>query len=101
MNNDADDFIVTSELTEIEYPLADTIYKYSVKGAITGYELSEDMNRIADEMKANKPLNANINQLGQGVIVSFTGTEMFRFGEFKLTPNAKKNLRHLAFNLKS
>jgi outer membrane protein OmpA-like peptidoglycan-associated protein len=101
VNTDSGNFVVTSELTNIDYPLADTVYKYSVKGALTGYELSEDMMRVADEMKANKPLNADITQLGQGVIVSFAGNdEMFRFGEFKLTKKAKTNLRYLAFNLK-
>ncbi|MGR3810920.1 OmpA family protein [Jiulongibacter sp. NS-SX5] len=93
----------TTDYTEVEYvsefPLADTVLKYSSQG-FTGARLTEAMSVNAKGISENLDGRASVLQYGEGIIVALDQGDIFESGEYKLNEKSKDVLRALAFNLK-
>ncbi|AWV98269.1 OmpA family protein [Arcticibacterium luteifluviistationis] len=97
-----DQVIFTDEVynNEVAYnfPLADTISKYSTEGK-TGSLLSDWMKTYAKDLNANLNQEATVLHFGEGVIVALDKGDMYGVEDFILNEDAKTALRKLAFNL--
>jgi outer membrane protein OmpA-like peptidoglycan-associated protein len=80
------------------YPLADTVLKYSMKG-ITHLNLTEKMGVLGNEIASNIGGSASVFQLGEGVVVSLDRGNVFEIGKADLNSNTKAILGGLAYNL--
>lgn len=91
--------VQTTDLAELNFPLADTIMKYSMAGT-ANLPLTNDMVSLSKEVSDNMNNEASVSQYGQGVIVSFDKGNAFAINEFALNEQTKTSLRKLAFKLK-
>ena len=91
--------ISTAELEMINYPLADTILKYSMDG-FKDWKLTKQMDDLGNEIAANLRQKATVLQLGQGVLVSMDRGDLYRTGEYTMNDDMKATLRSLIYNLK-
>ncbi len=82
-----------------EFPLADTIIKYSSEGRLNA-KLTDEMARNANMLVENLGADASVLQYGEGVIVALDQGNVFESDQFTLNDNSKDILRRLAFNLK-
>ncbi|KPM48291.1 OmpA family protein [Jiulongibacter sediminis] len=91
------------EYTEValvsEFPLADTVLKYSSEGS-TNYKLTNTMGHHAEMISSNLNGRASVLQYGEGVIVALDQGDIFESDEFTLNEKSKDVLRSLAYNLK-
>ncbi len=99
-SNDAKINVVeTGDLKDLNFPLADTIMKYSMAGT-ADVVLTNDMLNLSKEVNDNMNNEASVSQYGQGVIVSFDKGNAFAINDYMLNENIKNSLRKLAFKLK-
>ncbi|WP_341224408.1 OmpA family protein [uncultured Arcticibacterium sp.] len=80
------------------FPLADTISKYSTEGR-AGSLMSDWMKTYAKDLNANLNQEATVLHFGEGVIVALDKGDMYGVEDFVLNEDAKAALRKLAFNL--
>lgn len=97
---DYDGVLSTGELELLNYPLADTVLKYSVNG-FKDWELTEEMDYLGEKISRNLADQATVLQMGQGVLVSFDRGEMYSSGQYEMSASMKEAARDLAFSLKN
>lgn len=93
------DVVTTTDLETMNFPLADTIMKYSMAGQ-ADMPLTNEMVSLSKEVAENMNNEASVAQYGQAVIVSFDKGNAFGVNDFTLNENIKNSLRKLVFKLK-
>lgn len=89
-----------AEMTPVsEFPLADTVLKYSSEGNISN-RLTDKMSLHAQMISSNLNGKASVLQYGEGVIVALDQGDIFETDDFTLNEKSKDVLRSLAYNLK-
>jgi outer membrane protein OmpA-like peptidoglycan-associated protein len=63
-------------------------------GAIIGHQMDVQAERLARDLEG-----ANVERVGEGIVVTFEGGILFDFDRAELRPQARENLRQLARNL--
>lgn len=96
---DINDNSIVYEVMDYDYPLADTVAKYSWKGQ-GEFELENQMTKYADILRPNMKGKASVLQFNEGIVVSLDRGDVFDSNEAMLTKNGKAQLRYLAFSLK-
>jgi outer membrane protein OmpA-like peptidoglycan-associated protein len=91
--------VETTDLKNLNFPLADTIMKYSMAG-LADVPLTNEMVSLSKEVSDNMNNEASVSQYGQAVIVSFDKGNAFAINDYLLNENMKTSLRKLAFKLK-
>jgi outer membrane protein OmpA-like peptidoglycan-associated protein len=92
------DVVTTNDLKGMNYPLADSIMKYSMSGNADAV-LTNEMVSLSKAVTDNMFDKASVSQFGQGVVVSFNKGNVFGVDDFTLNEETKSALRNLAFNL--
>ncbi len=91
--------VETVDLEDLNFPLADTIMKYSMAGQ-ADIPLTNEMVSLSKEVAENMNNEASVSQYGQGVIVSFDKGNAFAVNDYMLNENMKNSIRKLVFKLK-
>ncbi|MGR3810887.1 OmpA family protein [Jiulongibacter sp. NS-SX5] len=94
-----DGMLSTEELEMLNYPLADTVLKYSAEG-YKDWELTNEMDLLGEEISANLKNQATVLQMGQGVLISFDRGQMYNSGQYHMSDEMKSSVQDLIFNLK-
>ncbi|WP_304238128.1 OmpA family protein [Jiulongibacter sediminis] len=97
---DYDGVLSTGELKQLNYPLADTVLKYSMEG-MKDWELTSEMDYLGEKISKNLADEATVLQMGQGVLVSFDRGDMYKSGQYRMTDEMENAARDLAFSLKN
>lgn len=97
--NDKVNIVETVDLKDLNFPLADTIMKYSMAGQ-ADIPLTNEMVALSKEVADNMNNEASVSQYGQGVIVSFDKGNAFAVNDYMLNENMKNSIRKLVFKLK-
>ncbi len=63
-------------------------------GGISGALIGRTMDKQAEELRNNIP-NANVERVGEGIVVEFNNKILFGFDQFDLTPEARTHLNAL------
>ncbi|SOE20991.1 Outer membrane protein OmpA [Spirosomataceae bacterium TFI 002] len=91
--------VIEYQVMDYNYPLADSIAKYSEAGASSD-KVAKRMTTYADDLRPNMRDRASVMQFNNGIIVAMDKGNVFEVSDAILTETGKQQLQHLAFNLK-
>ena len=63
-------------------------------GGVSGALIGRTMDKQAEELRKNIP-NANVERVGEGIVIEFNNKILFGFDQSNLTPDARLNLNNL------